>query len=121
MRQFQSTFHYSPTVATVANIKQKEVETLAEYFMRFNAEVPRVRGATENAVKNFHIAGLREGSKLGKSLQASEHRTVSEFYEQAKHFKRVEKSMRKMKISEKYRVMRERSSSHEDRRKTYLL
>ncbi|XP_074362952.1 uncharacterized protein LOC141703295 [Apium graveolens] len=94
VRQFQSTLHYSPPVATLANIKQREGEPLAEYFRRFNAEVP-------------------------KSLQASEPRTLAEFYEQAEPFKRVEKSMRELKISESYRDKRDRSSSPDERRKTY--
>ncbi|XP_074328488.1 uncharacterized protein LOC141666400 [Apium graveolens] len=102
VRQFQSTLHYSPPVATLANIKQREGEPLAEYFRRFNAEVPKVRGASEETIKNFLIAGLKEGSKFWKSLQASEPRTLAEFYEQAKPFKRVEKSMRELKISENY-------------------
>ncbi|XP_074346801.1 uncharacterized protein LOC141685605 [Apium graveolens] len=46
VRQFQSTLHYSPPVATLANIKQREGEPLEEYFCRFNAEVPKVKGAT---------------------------------------------------------------------------
>ncbi|XP_074360535.1 uncharacterized protein LOC141700738 [Apium graveolens] len=63
-RQFQSTLHYSPPVATLANIKQREGEPLAEYFRRFNAEVPKVRGASEETIKKFGIAGLKEGSKF---------------------------------------------------------
>ncbi|XP_074375294.1 uncharacterized protein LOC141717076 [Apium graveolens] len=119
VRQFQSTLHYSPPVATLANIKQREGEPLAEYFRRFNAEVPKVRGASEETIKNFLIAGLKEGSKFWKSLQASEPRTLAEFYEQAEPFKRVEKSMRELKISESYRDKRDRSSSPDERRKTY--
>ncbi|XP_074363199.1 uncharacterized protein LOC141703637 [Apium graveolens] len=119
VRQFQSTLHYSPLVATLANIKQREGEPLAEYFRRFNAEVPKVRGASEETIKNFLIAGLKEGSKFWKSLQASEPRTLAEFYEQAEPFKRVEKSMRELKISESYRDKRDRSSSPDERRKTY--
>ncbi|XP_074357369.1 uncharacterized protein LOC141697053 [Apium graveolens] len=119
VRQFQSTLHYSPPVATLANIKQREGEPLAEYFRRFNAEVPKVRGASEETIKNFLIAGLKEGSKFWKSLQASEPRTLAEFYEQAEPFKRIEKSMRELKISENYRDKRDRSSSPDERRKTY--
>ncbi|XP_074321950.1 uncharacterized protein LOC141659095 [Apium graveolens] len=64
VRQFQSTLHCSPPVATLANIKQREGEPLAEYFRRFNAEVPKVRGASEETIKNFLITGLKEGSKF---------------------------------------------------------
>ncbi|XP_074327270.1 uncharacterized protein LOC141665188 [Apium graveolens] len=73
IRQFQSTLHYSPLVATLDNIKQREGEPLTEYFRRFNTEVP----------------------------------------------KRVEKSTREQKISENYRNKRDRSSSPDERRKTY--
>ncbi|XP_074342571.1 uncharacterized protein LOC141680172 [Apium graveolens] len=119
VRKFQSTLHYSPPVATLANIKQREEESLAEYFRRFNAEVSKVRGASEETIKNFLIAGLKEDSKFWKSLQASEPRTLAEFYEQAEPFKRVEKSMRELKISENYRDKRDQSSSPDERRKTY--
>ncbi|XP_074344533.1 uncharacterized protein LOC141683651 [Apium graveolens] len=106
-------------MATLANIKQREGEPLAEYFRRFNAKVPKVKGASEETIKNFLIAGLKEGLKFWKSLQASEPRTLAEFYEQAEPFKRVEKSMRELKISERYRDKRDRSSSPDERRKTY--
>ncbi|XP_074352772.1 uncharacterized protein LOC141691921 [Apium graveolens] len=76
-------------------------------------------GASEETIKNFLITGLKEGSKFWKSLQASEPRTLVEFYEQAEPFKRVEKSMRELKISENYRDKRDRSSSPDERRKTY--
>ncbi|XP_074351902.1 uncharacterized protein LOC141691053 [Apium graveolens] len=106
-------------MVTLANIKQREGEPLAEYFRRFNAEVPKVRGASEETIKNFLIAGLKEGSKFWKSLQASMPRTLAKFYEQAGPFKRVEKSMRELKISENYRDKRDRSSSRDERRKMY--
>ncbi|XP_074356645.1 uncharacterized protein LOC141696399 [Apium graveolens] len=70
VRQFQSTLHYSTPVATLANIKQREGEPLAEYFRRFNAEFPK-------------------------------------------------KSIKELKISESYRDKRDRSSSPNERRKTY--
>ncbi|XP_074351782.1 uncharacterized protein LOC141690925 [Apium graveolens] len=119
IRKFQSTLHYSPPVATLANIKLREGEPLVEYFRRFNNEVPKVRGASEETIKNFLIEGLKEGSTFWKSLQASEPRTSAEFYEQAEPFKRVEKSMRELKISKNYRDKRDRSSSSDERRKTY--
>ncbi|XP_074373741.1 uncharacterized protein LOC141714099 [Apium graveolens] len=119
IRQFQSTLHYSPHVATLANIKQSKGEHLAEYFRRFNNEVPKVRGAREETIKNFLIAGLKKGSKFWKSLQASEPRNLAEFYKQAEPFKKVEKSMRELKIRENYRDKRDRSSSPDERRKTY--
>ncbi|KAK1404552.1 hypothetical protein POM88_004157 [Heracleum sosnowskyi] len=87
--------------------------------MRFNAEVPSVRGATEEAQKNFLIAGLREGSKFWKTLQAREPETLAEFYEQAEPHKRVEKSMRDLRSSGRRMEKRGRSSSPEERRKTF--
>ncbi|KAK1399355.1 hypothetical protein POM88_009218 [Heracleum sosnowskyi] len=87
--------------------------------MRFNVEVPRVRGATEEAQKNFLIAGLREGSKSWKTLQAREPETLAEFYEQAETHKRVEKSMRDLRSSGRRMEKRGRSSSPEERRKTF--
>ncbi|XP_074327988.1 uncharacterized protein LOC141665903 [Apium graveolens] len=119
IRQFQSTLHYLPHVATLANINQREGEPLEEYFRRFNVKVPKVRGASEETIKNFLIAGLKEGSKFWKSLRASEPRTLAEFYEHAEPFKRVEKLMRELKISENYQDKRDRSSSPDEGRKTY--
>ena len=40
LTQFQSSIHYAPPVTTLANIRQKEEETLQAYFQRFNAKVP---------------------------------------------------------------------------------
>ncbi|XP_074336414.1 uncharacterized protein LOC141673562 [Apium graveolens] len=119
IRQFQSTLHYSPPVATLANIKQREGEPLAEYFRRFNTEVPKVRGVSEETIKNFLIAGLKEGSKFWKSLQAIEPRILAKFNKQAEPYKRVEKSTRELKISENYRDKRDRSSSPDERREAY--
>ena len=62
LRQFQSSLSYAPPVATLVNVKQGSEETLHDYFRRFNVEVPMDRGATDEAVKNFLIAGLRRGS-----------------------------------------------------------
>lgn len=53
IKQFQSSILYAPPVSTLANIKQKEGETLHDYFKRFNAEVPRVQGANDEAVNFF--------------------------------------------------------------------
>ena len=99
IKQFQSSMLYAPPVATLANIRQREGETLQDYFIRFNAEVPRVRGATDEAVKNFLIAGLKEGTKFWKHLQAQTPSTLADFYAQAEPFKWVEKSMQELKKS----------------------
>ena len=80
-------------MATLVNVKQGSEETLHDYFKRFNVEVPLVRGATDEAVKNFLIAGLKRGSDFWKSLQAKEPETLTELYQQAEPFKRMKISM----------------------------
>lgn len=60
---------YAPPITVLYNVKQREGETLPDYYKRFNDEVPRVRGATDKAVKNFLIAGHKEKTKFSKSLQ----------------------------------------------------
>ena len=52
-----------------------------------------MRGATDEAVKNFLIAGLRIGSDFWKDIQAHEPATLQDFYRQAEPFKIVERSM----------------------------
>ncbi|XP_074374821.1 uncharacterized protein LOC141715244 [Apium graveolens] len=99
IKQFQSSMLYAPPVATLANIRQREGETLQDYFIRFNAEVPRVRDASEEAVKNFLIAGLREGTKFWKYMQAQTPSTLADFHAQAEPFKWIEKSMQDLKKS----------------------
>lgn len=97
IKQFQSSMLYAPPVSTLANMKQKEGETLHDYFKRFNAEVPRVRGANDEAVKNFLIAGVREGTKFWEKLQEQTPGTLSELHRVAEPFKRVEKSLADLK------------------------
>ena len=80
-------------MATLANIKQKNEETLHNYFRRFNVAVLCVREAADEAVKNFLIAGLRRGSDFWKNIQAHELVTLQEFYRQDEPYKIVEKSM----------------------------
>lgn len=46
----------------LANIKQREGETLSSNFKRFSAKATGVRGATDETLKNFLIAGLRVGT-----------------------------------------------------------
>ena len=80
-------------MATLENVKQGSEETLHDYFRRFNVEVPLVRGATDEAVKNFLIASRRRGSDFWKSLQAKDPETLAELYQQTDPFKRLEISM----------------------------
>lgn len=59
---------YAFPVTTLANIKQRSGETFHDYFRRFDAEVPYVRGATNEAIKNFLIAKLKRGSDFWKNI-----------------------------------------------------
>ena len=93
IRQLQSSMAYAPPVATLSNSKQGSGETLYDYFRRFNAEVPYVRGDIDEAVKNFLIAGLKRGSDFWKNIQAHEPATLQDFYRQGEPYKIVEKSM----------------------------
>ncbi|KAK1389694.1 hypothetical protein POM88_017872 [Heracleum sosnowskyi] len=93
--QFQSSIHYAPPVTTLANIKQRDGETLQEYFKRFNAEVPTVRGASEEIIKNFLIAGVRVGTDFWKNLQREEPSTLAALYLQADPFKREEEALKR--------------------------
>ncbi|KAK1357883.1 hypothetical protein POM88_051139 [Heracleum sosnowskyi] len=70
LTKFQATVKYAPPVTTLANIKQKEGESLQSYFKRFNAESTMVRGATDESLKSFLIAGLISGNTFkGRTLQ----------------------------------------------------
>ena len=93
MRQFQSSMAYDPLVATLDNIKQRNKETLHDYFRRFNAKVPQVKGSINEAIKNFLIVGLRKGFYFWKNIQAHEPRTLQDFYQQTKPYKIVETPM----------------------------
>ncbi|KAK1362672.1 hypothetical protein POM88_047146 [Heracleum sosnowskyi] len=55
--QFRASVTFAPPANTLANIKQRDNETLNDYFKRFNAEVPKVKKATDETYKNFLIAG----------------------------------------------------------------
>ncbi|XP_074336451.1 uncharacterized protein LOC141673597 [Apium graveolens] len=99
IKQFQSSMLYVPPIATLANIRQKEGETLQDCFIRFNAEVPRVRDASKEAVKKKLIVGLREGTKFWKHMQAKTPFTLADFHAQAEPFMWIEKSMHDLKKS----------------------
>ncbi|XP_074352819.1 uncharacterized protein LOC141691970 [Apium graveolens] len=62
LSQFRASVAYTPPANTLANIKQKDNETLNEYLKRFNDEVPKVRKASEETYKNFLIAGVKLGT-----------------------------------------------------------
>ena len=78
--QFSASIAYTPPVNTLANIKQRDDETLREYFIGFNEEVPKVRKASDETLKKFLIAGVRIGTNFWKDLQGREPETLSEFY-----------------------------------------
>lgn len=51
-----------------------------------------VRGATDEALKNFLIAGLRAGTDFWKHLQGKDPATLAELFSQAESYKRVEQA-----------------------------
>ncbi|XP_074352571.1 uncharacterized protein LOC141691711 [Apium graveolens] len=57
---------------TLANMKQKEGESLTSYFKRFNTESTLVRGATDETLKILLIAGLLMGTDFWKHLQGKD-------------------------------------------------
>ncbi|XP_063948098.1 uncharacterized protein LOC135152192 [Daucus carota subsp. sativus] len=95
--QFRASVTYVPPANTLANIKQKEHETLREYFKRFNSE---------------------------KELQGREPETLADFFAKAKPHKVIEESLAKLKKESKsescssWKNKRDRSHSP-DRRNTY--
>ncbi|XP_074346144.1 uncharacterized protein LOC141684906 [Apium graveolens] len=95
--QFQASVAYAPPTNTLANIKQHEDESLREYFRRFNAEVSKVRKASDETYKNFLIAGVRPGTEFWKELQREEPKTLSDFYNKAESHKVVEESLANLK------------------------
>ncbi|XP_074366063.1 uncharacterized protein LOC141707007 [Apium graveolens] len=72
LTQFQAAVKYTPPVTTLANVKQKEGESLTSYFKRFNAESTLVRGATNEMLKILLIARLRVGTDFWKHLQGKD-------------------------------------------------
>ncbi|KAK1356398.1 hypothetical protein POM88_049654 [Heracleum sosnowskyi] len=95
--QFRASVTFAPPANTLANIKQRDNETLNEYFKRFNAEVPRVRKTTDETYKNFLIAGVKPGTEFWKELQSREPTTLADFYAKAERHKVVEQSLENLK------------------------
>ena len=93
MTQFQAATKYAPPVTTLANVKQRDNETLTAYFKRFNQESMGVKGASVETLKNFLIAGLKVGTDFWKHLQGKDPATLSELYSAAESFKKVEQSL----------------------------
>lgn len=88
--QFRASIAYAPPENILANIKQKDNETLKEYFKRFNDQVRRMRQSSKETLKNFLIMGVRLGTDFWKELQGREPETLSNFYANAKPHKVVE-------------------------------
>ncbi|XP_074351909.1 uncharacterized protein LOC141691062 [Apium graveolens] len=72
LTQFQAVVNYTPPVTTLVNVKQKEGESLTSYFKRFNVESTLVRGAIDEMLKSFLIAGLCVGTVFWKHLQEND-------------------------------------------------
>ncbi|XP_074337432.1 uncharacterized protein LOC141674620 [Apium graveolens] len=90
LTKFQATVRYAPSVTTLANVRQRENESLTSYFKRFNAESTSVRGASDEALKSFLIAGLRVDSDFWKHLQGKDPATLADDFALAESFKAIE-------------------------------
>ncbi|XP_074347333.1 uncharacterized protein LOC141686182 [Apium graveolens] len=97
LSQFRASVAYAPPANTLANIKQKDNETLNEYLKHFNEEVPKVRTVSEETYKNFLIVGVKPRTDFWKELQRREPRTLAAFYAKAEPHKVVEESLAKLK------------------------
>ncbi|XP_074377813.1 uncharacterized protein LOC141719323 [Apium graveolens] len=95
--QFQAAVKYTPLVTTLANVKQKEGESLTSYFKRFNAESTLVRGATNETLKILLIAGLRVGTDFLKHLRGKDPVSLADVLAQAESFKAIEQSLAETK------------------------
>ncbi|XP_074336442.1 uncharacterized protein LOC141673588 [Apium graveolens] len=93
LTQFQVAVKYTPPVTTLANVKEKEGESLTSYFKRFNAESTLARGATDETLKILLIAGLRMGTDFWKHLQGKDPVSLADVLAQAESFKAIEQSL----------------------------
>ncbi|XP_074373772.1 uncharacterized protein LOC141714133 [Apium graveolens] len=88
---------YTPPVTTLANVNQKEGESLTSYFKRFNAESTLVRGVTDETLKILLIAGLRVGTDFWKHLQGKDPVSLADVLTQAESFKAIEQLLAETK------------------------
>ncbi|XP_074322903.1 uncharacterized protein LOC141659875 [Apium graveolens] len=93
LTKFQAIVRYAPSITTLANIRQRDNESLTSYFKRFNVESTSVRGASDEALKSFLIAGLRVGSDFWKHLQGKDPATLADVVVLAESFKAIEQSL----------------------------
>ncbi|XP_074324018.1 uncharacterized protein LOC141660939 [Apium graveolens] len=99
LTKFQAAVRYAPSVTTLANVRQRENESLTSYFKRFNAESTSVRGASDEALKSFLIAGLRVGSDFWKHLQGKDLATLADVFVLAESFKVIEQSLAEVQLT----------------------
>ncbi|XP_074374110.1 uncharacterized protein LOC141714492 [Apium graveolens] len=99
LTKFQAAVRYAPSVTTLANVRQRENESLISYFKRFNAESTSVRGASYEALKSFLITGLRVGSDFWKHLQGKDPATLVDVFALAESFKAIEKSLAEIQLT----------------------
>ncbi|XP_074346717.1 uncharacterized protein LOC141685520 [Apium graveolens] len=97
LTQFQAAVKYTPPVTTLANVKQKEGESLTSYFKRFNAESTLVRGAIDETLKILLIAGLRVETDFWKHLQGKDPVSLADVLAHAESFKAIEQSLVEIK------------------------
>ncbi|XP_074374144.1 uncharacterized protein LOC141714528 [Apium graveolens] len=93
LTKFQAAVRYAPSVTTLANVRQRESESLTSYFKRFNTESTSMRGISDEALKSFLIAGLRVGSDFWKHLQGKDPATLADVFALAESFKAIEQSL----------------------------
>ncbi|XP_074346642.1 uncharacterized protein LOC141685441 [Apium graveolens] len=97
LTQFHAAVKYTPPVTTLANVIQKEGESLTSYFKRFNAESTLVRGATGETLKILLIAGLRVGTDFWKCLLGKDPVLLADVLAQEESFKAIEQSLDEIK------------------------
>ncbi|XP_074360146.1 uncharacterized protein LOC141700236 [Apium graveolens] len=123
LTQLQAVVKYTPPVTTLANVKQKEGESLTSYFKRFNAESTLVRGATDETLKILLIAGLRMGTDFWKYLQGKDPVSLADVLALAESFKAIEQSLAETKKNDnthnfKGRAKRRHRSASPDYRRS---
>ncbi|XP_074336792.1 uncharacterized protein LOC141673965 [Apium graveolens] len=109
MTKFQAAVRYAPFVTTLANIRQRENESLTSYFKRFNAESTSIREASDEALKSFLIAGLRVGSDFWKYLHEKDPATLADVFALEESFKAIEQSLEEVQpISQENQISKVR-------------
>ncbi|XP_074336076.1 uncharacterized protein LOC141673245 [Apium graveolens] len=110
LTQFQAVVKYTLLVTTLANVKQKEGESLTSYFKRFSAESTLVRGATDETLKILLIAGMRVRIVFWKHLQGKDPVSLADVLAQAESFKAIEQSLSETKKNDNTRNSKSRDN-----------